>query len=180
MPASEKLDDLVSLPLKKNINKGLKSAQEKTMLKKLGVPGKKTKKCSSPIGDFKERIVHKADVGPFKVDGLDVAVASLKTIFSEIKKAMPDVYAAVRNDGVLCVRHKRTNANSFSNHSWGTAIDLFFGKEPVDQGVKKAHRGVLMMAPTFNKHGWYWGAGFSGNSVDSMHFEMAEETIAKL
>jgi len=32
----------------------------------------------------------------------------------------------------------------------------------------------------FNRHGWYWGAEFSGDFVDSMHFELAEETILKL
>jgi hypothetical protein len=43
--------------------------------------------------------------------------------------------------------------------------------------VQKTYRGCLQLAPFFNKHGWYWGAGFSGKSVDSMHFELAEETI---
>jgi D-alanyl-D-alanine carboxypeptidase len=87
------------------------------------------------------------------------------------------VVAAVKNEGMLCVRHKRNNPNSFSNHSWGTAIDLFFGADVVQQGKHKTHRGCLQLAPFFNKHGWYWGAGFSGGSVDSMHFELAEETI---
>jgi len=83
----------------------------------------------------------------------------------------------VKTEGMLCVRHKRNNPNSFSNHSWGAAIDLFFGRDVVGQGVRKTHRGVLKLAPIFNRHGWFWGAGFSGNSVDSMHFELAEETI---
>src|SRR5262249_28770601 len=50
----------------------------------------------------------------------------------------------------------------------------------VPQGVRLAHRGNLLLAPYFSRHGWYWGAGFSGDSVDSMHFELAEETIAKI
>jgi hypothetical protein len=54
---------------------------------------------------------------------------------------------------------------------------LFFGTDVVPQGQHKTHRGVLLLAPIFNRHGWYWGAGFSGGSVDSMHFELAEETI---
>jgi hypothetical protein len=73
--------------------------------------------------------------------------------------------------------YKRQNPSSFSNHSWGTAIDLFFGAAAVPQGAQKTARGCLQLAPFFNKHGWYWGAGFSGRSVDSMHFELAEETI---
>src|SRR5262249_48266022 len=31
----------------------------------------------------------------------------------------------------------------------------------------------------FNKFGWFWGAGFS-RTADSMHFEVAEETIARM
>jgi len=35
----------------------------------------------------------------------------------------------------------------------------------------------LQLAPFLNKHGWYWGAGFSGKSIDGMHYELSEETI---
>ena len=81
---------------------------------------------------------------------------------------------------MLCVRHKRNNPNSFSNHSWGTAIDLFFGSAVVPQGVRKTERGCLLLAPFLNHHGWFWGAGFSGSSVDSMHFELSKETIRRM
>ena len=40
--------------------------------------------------------------------------------------------------------------------------------------------GMAAIAPIFNRHGWFWGAEFSGDFVDSMHFELAEETILKL
>ncbi len=149
------------------------------MLKKFGVPGQKTKKCSDPTGAFTARIVSNVNVGPLKVSGLDIAVAGLKAALSDAQAALPDVVAALKTDGMLCVRHKHTNPNSFSNHSWGTAIDLFFGKDVVDMGVPKTHRGLAQLAPFFNKHGWVWGAGFSGKSVDSMHFELADETIKK-
>jgi hypothetical protein len=55
-----------------------------------------------------------------------------------------------------------------------------FGADVVPQGVNLSHRGNLLLAPYFNRHGWYWGAGFSGDSVDSMHFELAEETVHKI
>jgi hypothetical protein len=86
VPATKKLNDLVALPPKKDINKGITSAREKTRLNKLGIPGQKTKKCSQPTGEFTKRVVRKTDVGPFKVDGLDVAVASLKLSFSKLSK----------------------------------------------------------------------------------------------
>jgi D-alanyl-D-alanine carboxypeptidase len=171
---------IVGIPATNSFNQNLSSASESTMLKLLGVPGQKTKDCSPATGTFKQRVVTRVDVGPFKVSGLDVAVDSLKAVFAEAEEQIPNVVAAVKSDGMLCVRHKRGAANSFSNHSWGTAIDLFFGDAAVPQGTRKTHRGCLQLAPFFNKHGWYWGAGFSGKSVDSMHFELAEETIRHL
>lgn len=169
---------VIDIPPPNTFNQHLSSASERTMLNLLGVPGQKTKDCSPATGDFKRRVISRVDVGPFNVSGLDVAVQSLKAVFADAKQQIPDVVAAAKTEGMLCVRHKRSNPNSFSNHSWGTAIDLFFGNNGViDQGVRKTHRGCLQLAPFFNKHGWFWGAGFSGGSVDSMHFELAEETI---
>jgi hypothetical protein len=150
------------------------------MLKKFGKPGTLTKDCSDPVGKFKKRLKFGIDVGPFKVSGLDFAVESLKQIFAEVHQQLPVVFDEVKTAGVLCVRHRRSNPSRFSNHSWGTAIDLFFGAEVVPQGLHLTHRGAFLLAPFFNRHGWYWGAEFSGDSVDSMHFELAQETILKM
>ena len=147
------------------------------MLRLLGVPGEKTRDCSPASEALRRRISSRVNVGPFNVTGLKIAVDLLKQVFDEAEEMIPNVVAAVKNDGMLCVRLKRNSNTSFSNHSWGTAIDLFFGDAAVPQGVPKTARGCQQLAPFFNKHGWYWGAGFSGNSVDSMHFELAEETI---
>jgi D-alanyl-D-alanine carboxypeptidase len=168
---------IVDIPPANTFNKNLSSASEATMLRVFGVPGAKTQDCSPATGAFKQRVVTRVDVGPFKVSGLDIAVTRLKAAFDEAEQQIPDVVAAVKNDGMLCVRHKRMNPNSFSNHSWGTAIDLFFGTDAVPQGARKTHRGCLQLAPFMNKQGFFWGAGFSGNSVDSMHFELAEQII---
>lgn len=174
------LSDRVPIPPKDTMNTGLSPAKESTMLAKLGKPGRLTKDCSDPVGAFKKRIKFGVDVGPFKVSGLDFAVESLIQIFAEVKQQMPDVFSAVKNDGLLCVRHRRKSPLLFSNHSWGTAIDLFFGSSAVPQGTHLTHRGNLSLFPFFNRHGWFWGAEFSGDFVDSMHFELAEETILKL
>jgi hypothetical protein len=168
---------IVDIPPANTFNQNLSSATEATMLRVFGVPGAKTKDCSPATGAFKQRVVTRVDVGPFKVSGLDIAVTRLKAAFDEAEEQIPDVIAAVKNDGMLCVRHKRTNPNSFSNHSWGTAIDLFFGNDAVPQGVRKTHRGCLQLVPFMNKQGFFWGGGFSGNSVDSMHFELAEQIV---
>jgi hypothetical protein len=174
--ASPPLDAEVPIPPTLSFNIGLSSADEATMLRLLGVPGVKSENCTPATGAFKARI--KTDsVGPFRVTGLDIAVDLVKAAFAEAEQQIPDVVAAVKTAGMLCVRHKRNNPNSFSNHSWGTAIDIFFGTDVVPQGVHKTHRGCLLLAPFFNSQGLYWGAGFSGSSVDSMHFEVSKETI---
>lgn len=174
------LSDRVPIPPKESMNTGLSSAKESTMLKKFGTPGHLTKDCSEPAPAFRKRLKFGVDVGPFKVSGLDFAVESLKQIFAEVQQQLPEVFNEVRSDGMLCVRHRRKSPILFSNHSFGTAIDLFFGTAAVPQGTHLTHRGNLLLFPFFNRHGWYWGAEFSGDFVDSMHFELAEETILKL
>jgi hypothetical protein len=174
------MDDRVPIPPKDTMNTGLSSAKESTMLKKFGKPGQLTKNCSNPAVKFRKRLKFGVDIGPFKVSGLDFAVESLRQIFAEVQQQLPDVFNAVKNDGMLCVRHRRKSPLLFSNHSFGTAIDLFFGNAAVPQGTHLTERGNLLLFPFFNRHGWFWGAEFSGDFVDSMHFELAEETILKL
>ncbi|HMG68677.1 MAG TPA: M15 family metallopeptidase, partial [Chitinophagaceae bacterium] len=142
--------------------------------------GELTKDCSDPNPGFKKKLLFDVNVGPFAVSGLNFAVESLKQLFLDIQKDLPEVFKEVKTAGVLCVRARRTNPTKFSNHSWGTAIDLYFGKAVVPQGTHLTHRGIFFLYSYFNKHGWYWGAEFSGDSVDSMHFELAEETIPKM
>ncbi len=174
------LTDRIPIPPKDTMNTGLSPANESTMLKKFGKPGPLSKKCSNPTGKILKRIKFGVDVGPFKVSGLDFAVESLRQIFLEVQQQMPDVFSAVKTTGMQCVRHRRKSTVLFSNHSFGTAIDLFFGKAVVGQGIHLTHRGNFLLFPIFNRHGWYWGAEFSGDFVDSMHFELAEETILKI
>ena len=175
------LSDIVPIPPTEIFNQGLHSASESTMIKLLGIPGRKTDKCSDPTGDFARHVVHSVDVGPFRVSGLNVAVESMKQVFAELKTKAPQVFDEVSTEdlGMLCVRHIGGAPNVFSNHSWGTAIDLKFGAKEVDRGKRVTQRGFLSLFPIFNKFGWFWGAGFS-RTADSMHFEVAEETIARM
>ena len=176
-PEDTKPEEVVAIPPRDTFNKNLSSASEQTMLQIFGAPGEKTQDCSPVTGNVKKRIVTRVDVGPFKVSGLDIAVSALKAALDEAEEQIPNVVATLKTAGMLCVRHKRNNPISFSNHSWGTAIDLFYGEDVIPQGSTKTYRGILQLAPFFNKHGWFWGAGFSGNSVDGMHFELSEQTI---
>ena len=172
------LADLVPIP--PGINSGLSACREDTMLEKFGTPGQLTDKCSPVTGDVRRRIQFGVNVGPFKVSGLDAAVGSLGQIFLVISKEHPDAYNQIKTAGMLCCRRIKFNPAHYSNHSWGTAIDLYFGSGVVPQGKAMTQRGFLEIYQTFNQHGWYWGAGFSGGSVDTMHFELADETIRAL
>lgn len=174
------LSDRVPIPPPDKMNVGLSACNESTMLSKFGKPGELTVDCSAATGDFRDRIRTAFNVGPFKVTGLDYAVESLSQIFSDVQKNNQTLYDQVKNEGMLCVRARRHNPGHYSNHSWGTAIDIYFGSDVVPQGMRLAHRGNLLLAPYFNRYGWYWGAGFSGDSVDSMHFELSDETIQKI
>jgi len=178
--AVSNLSDEVPIPPKDQMNANLSAATERTMLEVFGKPGPLTRDCAEPSGDFLKRVKFGVDVGPFKVSGLDHAVETLSQLFALVKAERPNVYAEVETAGMLCVRSRRGNPSRYSNHSWGTAIDLYFGEDVVPQATPRTHRGVLLLAPYFEKYGWYWGAEFSGDSVDSMHFELAEETILKL
>ena len=174
------LSNRVQITPSNTFNANLSSCPESTMLQLFGTPGELTKDCSAASGPFKKRLKGPFDAGPFRVTGLDSAVASLAEVFKDVQNDDPALFAEVRTAGMLCVRAKRSNPNQFSNHSWGTAIDIFFGDAVVPMGDEETHRGNLLLAPFFNKHGWYWGAGFSGGSVDSMHFELAKETVLAL
>ena len=146
------------------------------MLQLLGVPGRKTEQCSEPTGPFVSRIKFGVNVGPFRVSGLDVAVASLKAVFDEARAAMPDVVAAAKTVGMLCVRHKRNNPNSFSNHSWGAALDVFFGTRvvpPAPQDPPRRAEADALLQPAWLVLGrrlFRW--------VGRQHaLQLAEETI---
>src|SRR6266516_4414023 len=72
-----KLSDIVPIPPLETFNLGLHSASESTMIKLLGIPGRKTEDCSDPTGDFAEHVTGLVDVGPFRVRGLNAAVESI-------------------------------------------------------------------------------------------------------
>jgi hypothetical protein len=167
------LSDLVDIP--SGLNAGLTACAASVLLQKFGVPGDLTAKCSPFTGPSKN-MIKTASAGPFNVTGMGFAIASLAKVFSEVKETHPDVYAQVHTAGMLCVRRNKADPSKFSNHSWGCAIDLYFGTHVVPFGVKKTQLGFLYMYEIFRQAGWYWGAGFSGKK-DAMHFEMSREAI---
>ncbi|QYK55455.1 MAG: M15 family metallopeptidase [Fimbriimonadaceae bacterium] len=160
-------------------NSHLSPCKASTLTALLGRPREDVGAECRPITNraLKARMVTES-VGPFRVTGLDVAVASLRRVLEAVRTADPAVYACVGTAGMLCCRYVRGSKRTLSNHSWGTAIDLTFGGEVDPRGDGLCQAGLLRAYRFFHAEGWYWGAGFP--TEDAMHFELAEETARKL
>ena len=64
-------------------------------------------------------------------------------------------------------RFVRGSTTSLSSHAYGTSIDINAGSNP--RGSPPTAEQALL-APIFEKHGWYWGDRFRPTR-DPMHFE---------
>lgn len=168
------ITDLIPIPA--GINPGIPSAKQATMLQVLGSPRHTYDTDCQAVTNptLKPRIVTRS-VGPFRVTGLDKAVESLTQVMADIQTARPDIHAALGTAGMLCARFVRGSHVSISNHSWGTAIDLTLDGNLDRRGDGLCQQGLATIAPIFNRHGWFWGAGFS--TEDAMHFEASDDTI---
>jgi Putative peptidoglycan binding domain/D-alanyl-D-alanine carboxypeptidase len=169
------------VPIPKNINTGLSSAKNSTMIQILGrARDTFDDKCRPATNDPIKSLLTTKDVGPFRVTGIKPAVKSLEEILRKVKKDQPDVFAVLGTAGMYCGR-LISGSSKISNHGWGTAVDISLGS--ILDGLSKPERsdgktlaGLAAIAPIFNDAGWYWGVGFS-TFEDGMHFEVADETI---
>lgn len=172
-----KITDLVSIP--DGINSRLNAARQLTMKTLLGNPrGSFAKDCLPVTNPTLKKLVKTDDVGPFLVTGLAPAIESLKEVIADIRREEPEIHASLGSAGMLCARLVRGSAASISNHSWGTAIDLNLNGNLDARGDRKVQVGLVRIAPIFNRHGWYWGAGFPVE--DAMHFELSDQKIRAL
>lgn len=163
---------LVPKPAPGSINQGLVAASNADMLAAFGQPltaQNYTSQCQMPTNPTLRHNLVTDTVGPFKVTGLLPAVLALKDVMADIQARQPQAYAALGTAGMLCCRLVRGSTSSISNHSWGTAIDLTLEGELDVRGDNLVQFGLTLIAPIFNEHGWYWGAGFP--TEDGMHFE---------
>lgn len=169
------VNDLTDVPA--DMNAGVRSARQQTMLALLGNPRSSYDVDCQAITNatLKMQIVLE-DVGPFRVTGLKPAVEDLRRIFNQVKKIHPGLYASLGTAGMLCCRLVRgTQIGAISNHSWGTAIDIKINDQLDRRGDDKVLQGLVDLAPFFNEQGWFWGAGFG--TEDGMHFEVGEDRI---
>jgi len=169
------------LPIPPNVNPGLNGARQLTMTSLLGAPrGNFTRDCRGVTNPTLLAMIRTEDLGPFSVTGLAPAIASLKEVMADIHEEQREVFGALGTAGMLCARLIRGSSHAISNHSWGTAIDLKIGGILDERGddARTTQRGLALIAPIFNRHGWYWGAGFPVE--DSMHFELSDQKIRQL
>jgi len=177
--ASDDFDALVMIPA--GINKGVTAAQQRTMLDIFGRPCSLKADCTAVTNEKVKRLLVTKNVGPFTVNGIRPAVDALARIFKRLKDERPELHAVVGTAGVLCCRRVRRESGppspNFSNHSWGTAIDLKIKGALDPRGDGKTQKGILLLAPLFNEERFFWGAGFRGRSEDAMHFEASDELV---
>lgn len=171
------ITDLIPIP--GGINPGLNAARQITMKTLLGNPrGSYGRDCKPVTNTILRNLTKTEDVGPFRATGLKPALDSLKEVMEDIHLAEREVFGALGTAGMLCARLVRGSATSVSNHSWGTAIDLNLNGILDARGNGRTQRGLALIAPIFNRHGWYWGAGFP--TEDAMHFELSDQKIREL
>lgn len=166
-------------PAAGSINAGLTAVGNDYMLQKLGAPleGGYSSLCQIPTNRRLRRNLVTDTVGPFRVTGLVPAVLGLKAVMADISNEQPAVYRALGTAGMLCCRLVRGSATAISNHSWGTAIDLTLDGVLDTYGDDNVQYGLTLIAPIFNRHGWYWGAAF--RKEDAMHFEGGRDLVER-
>lgn len=171
------ITDLIPIP--DDLNPGVNAARQVTMKALLGNPrGSFTRDCQPITNPTLRGLVRTAHVGPFRVTGLAPAVDSLREVMADIREQEPEVFEGLGTAGMLCARLVRGSAVSISNHSWGTAIDLTLNGILDQPGNRRVQSGLARIAPIFNRHKWYWGAGFPRE--DAMHFELSDQKIREL
>ena len=159
-------------PASATINTGLVAVSNTYMLAKFGQPlvdGRYNSKCQDTTNERLRRNMALESVGPFRVTGLKPAVDSLRAVMTAIATEQPAVYAELGSAGMCCCRLVRGSDTAISNHSWGTAIDLTLSGVLDTYGNDTVQYGLTLIAPIFNRVGWYWGAAF--RTEDGMHFE---------
>lgn len=166
---------IVSIP--SGINNGLSFAAQATMLNVFGNPGTPDPNCGTSSAALAP-LMKTASVGPFRVTGFGPAVDALTRVFSAVQAAKPDLYAVLGTQGMLCVRYVRGSTTNYSNHAWGTAIDMTIGGVLTPRGSSNITQGLVDLAPFMAAESFFWGAGFSP-TVDAMHFEVSNELITQ-
>ncbi len=167
---------VVLIANRKKVNHDLKLASSSFLKETFGLPREDlTDKCQSMTNPRLEEKLVLEEVGPVRVRMLKPAVDSLRTVFENIRRTDPDLYARINTAGSLCVRLIRGATASASAHAYGLAVDLNIDGVLDTLGDGKTQLGLTILADFFREEGWVWGAAWGRE--DSMHFEVSRNKI---
>lgn len=165
----------VAIPPNAAINSGL-SPTGNSMKNIFGRPGQLTKNCKPVTNELLLPLIETRNLGPFRGTGFRPFLDALEAAFAKVETADKTLYRELKTAGITCCRLIRGSSSTFSIHSWGAAIDLYYGAGVVPLGEPETHVGLLRLYPYLHNVGIYWGAEF--NRDDAMHWEAAAKTVA--
>lgn len=169
---------VVLIANRRNLNKGVRIASPSYLESVFGKPRENLSDRCEPMTNqrLREKLVIE-QVGPIRVQMLQPAIDSLRTVFAKIEATDPDLYERINTAGSLCVRHIRGAPGRTSTHAFGLSLDLNIDGHLDTLGDGRTQLGLTILADFFQNEGWYWGAGFSRE--DSMHFEASRDQVEK-
>lgn len=167
---------VVLIANRKKVNQNLELANSSFLRETFGLPREDlTDECQAMTNPRLEENLVLEEVGPVRVRMLKPAVESLRTVFDNIQRTDPDLYARINTAGSLCVRRIRGATSSASAHAYGLAVDLNIDGVLDTLGDGKTQLGLTILADFFRDEGWVWGAAWGRE--DSMHFEVSRNKI---
>lgn len=171
---------VVLVASRRELNEGLSVPTSSWLVQTLGLPRENlnNRDCQNDMTNPRLAALLVTDqAGPITVTMLRPALESLRRVFANIEAADPDLYARINTAGSLCVRLVRGSQTSVSSHSFGLSVDLNIDGQLDTLGDGRTQLGLVILADFFNAEGWIWGAAFGRE--DSMHFEVARETVER-
>jgi len=140
--------------------------------------------CAATNTLIKSNLVTMSVTPTVRITGLKPFVEAVARALAAAKAAGGNAllaYNQLHTAGGFCCRPiKQSNGapgRGYSNHSWGAAVDFYFGPNIDPRGDGKCQFGLSVIAPFFHAERLYWAAGYSGASEDSMHFEASVQLI---
>ena len=172
---------LVPTPNRNSMNSGLSAAKVSTLINVFGDFPDLPVNCGDCQNPRISQLLETRDVGPFRATAIKPFLDVLERVFAKVEAAHPDLYDLLGSEGAMCYRRVR-GSSSPSNHAAGSAIDLSVGgvTPPMDYSPETPMlipNGFIVLYGYFHAEKVYWGAGYAGGRVDSMHWEASDELL---
>jgi len=152
---------------------------EKLYLALFGQPAPSlSETCQAPTNKRLLSNVEDANVGPFEVQGLKPAVASLKEILDKIKAGNPSLYGRLDTAGMICAKLIR-GTNRISSQAWGGTIDLMIDQKVLPymdpaNPANPLYADYAALAGYFMEDGWIWGG-----PTEPSRFEISADFLVR-